>query len=154
MPSKYTKVMMPALAARLEAFLGSASHAEQLQIYDEIALARVMLENSIALWSAIEPSTDPRITAEMKGAARMDVQRNMDVVTDLCARMARIEKDLSDKVSVRQLGMFVEQIARVIHARLGDSGEADMLIEDLRSQVRLPADPQVDPQIRVQVELE
>lgn len=153
MPSIYGKHMMPTLAARLEQFLGSKERAEQLRVYEEVALARTTLlghlDTQMALMHAREKYREQhrdnggmlecKITEEHLHAAQLAVDRSLQLVVQLCSTAARIEKDLADKVSVEHIGEFVEDLTRAIHRHLGDDPRAQLIERDLRERVKLPA---------------
>jgi hypothetical protein len=142
MPAAYAAHLRPALAERLQDFLGSKRREEQLEIFEEIALARTMLTEALDIAKVIHGQG-----AEMELAAQRHVRDMMDTVADLCVRMARIGKDLADTVNVGALGMFVEEITRMMYARLGDQSDvARALADDLR-QLRLPASGAQDPRV-------
>lgn len=149
MPRRYKK-LMPRLAEKLTAFLEGETHAQQLELYEEIALARTFLDELLEMNTVVSEQPDTPI--ELKMALMKQIQDATTHVSDLVSKMARVERDLDDKVSVRALGMFVQDITRAIYKRLGETPEAQLLIEDLSTRIQVPEDASVDPQIIIEVE--
>lgn len=148
LPEVYERHLRPTLAAKLQEFL-TVDRTAQLELYKEIALSRTFLCESLDLLMAIEgqEGVPPDVTV----MARQQVRSATEHVADLVSRMSRIEKDLEDKVTVRQLGFFVEQITRLVHERLGDSEVARQLADDLQNRLRLPMNDDDDPRVPLEV---
>jgi hypothetical protein len=157
LPATYSKHLAPTLAQRLQEFLEDGDRREQLLLYQEIALARAQLTQALDLAMALDMARergDASVTVEMLVAARSNARSLIDLVADLCTRCAAIEKSMSDKVSVQQLGYFVEQITRVVHRRLGDTPEARQIADDLRGRVKLPYDPRAGAESDIIIEVD
>lgn len=159
MPAVYAKCLMPSLAQRLEEQLECKSREEQLQLFEELALARTFLIENLELMTAARMASqheDPEVRKKVPphALAEMDmlVRQGINHVAELASKAARIQKDLADVVSVASLGFFVSQMTRVIHKRLTEAGVPDEVVatlaSDIREQVRLPA-PGVNPQVNV-----
>lgn len=149
MPSAYAKHLMPTLAARLSEFLNSDERAEQILIFDEIALARVMLTQAIDTCTVLEMQPAGSVEIEHLLAARSQVRSGLELVADLCSKMARIDKERSDVVGVSSLGMFIEDVTRMIFRRLGDNNDVALALADDLKQVRLPGSDAIDPGVRI-----
>jgi hypothetical protein len=135
----YRRHMAPTLAERLDAHLQRAGESVT-DLSEEVALSRVMLEQALAMHAAL-------LELKQKGAelphgavelAESAIRDGLTHVAEMCKSMSRIERDLQDGVSAKNLGSFVEQLAQVIYRKLGDTDEAREIEVALREQVYLP----------------
>jgi hypothetical protein len=144
LPLRYTQRLAPALRDRLEQQL-EQSRPEQLRIYDEIGVARVFAEEQIVLAGALLEAEvegkDPQSMLLLKMKAIELAKDAMTHIADMCSKAAAIEKNLTDKVGVEQLGLFVQQVMKVLHRHLGNSDLIDVIAEDMRTKIMLPEDP-------------
>ncbi len=152
LPLVYAKHLRPTLAKRLGDFLDNPRRQEALELYDEIALARTYLTEAIErheMLAAINDAESGKIPGELLVASQSLVREHLDLVSDLCKKMAGIQKDLSDGLTAGHLGMFVEQITRIMRRVLGDDDPRVMEIaEAMRTDVLLPRE---DPKMPLEV---
>jgi hypothetical protein len=101
------------------------------------------------------PSLAERLQDFLTGG---DYQEQLRLYEEIALARTLLSKDLelksmADRVGVQQLGFFVEQITRVIYQRLGPENEelAKQLAVDLKERVKLPADPDHDPNVVIDV---
>ena len=146
MPSLYTKKMMPTLASRLEEF---RTDPAMIQLREEIALARAFLAEQVDMACVVMAQSNA--DDGMRIAAMQLVRSATDHVADLVAKQATIEQRSGGSAPLEQLGFFIEQIARVIHKRVGDGELAQQLTNDFKTQLKLPS-PETDPCVRIEFE--
>lgn len=138
MPTHYTKHLGKTLRARIEELTDEAHH-EQVNLYEELAITRVILENAIVL---AEPAL---MNNEMEPAIKVLAMEALGAavgnVKDLVVAAAKIENDTREKVSVRVLDLFVLQVLRAIYRACDDPAVALRIEEEMRS-VALPSSDQ------------
>ena len=141
MGSMYEKYLGPTLREVLKSVTEGKTHQEMLQLYDEISLARATFSQNLKMCSAVMES--PTANAEAKELAASAVMTGLKEIGDLCDKMAKIEASLEDKVSARQIAVFVDQICAMIHEALaGNPREAEIAIQltrDIKTKIRMPS---------------
>ena len=141
MGSMYEKYLGPTLREVLKSVTEGKTHQEMLQLYDEISLARATFSQNLKMCSAVMES--PTASAEARDLAASAVMTGLKEIGDLCDKMAKIEASLEDKVSARQIAVFVDQICVMIHAALaGNPREAEIAIQltrDIKTKIRMPS---------------
>ncbi len=141
MPSLYSKHIGPTLAAKVEE-MTQVPVGEQLNLYDELALARGMLCQALDLQKRIEAkeASGQEVSIGGKAAAQQMVRDALDGVTDLVDKIVKIEKSMEGAMSVTQLSFFVAQLTSLIYGVLGKDhlDLAQRLHESIRDNLRLP----------------
>jgi len=132
-PTFYRHKLGPTLRKAVDELL-SAPHADQVQLYEELALARMQVQQVLAL---IEPAMKKQDTAAL-GAGLL--HESLSHVRDMCLAVSRIEKDADDKVSLHVVDSFIVQILRAVYRACGDAHAdiAKRIEEEIETSVRLP----------------
>lgn len=131
----YSKHLGETLSRQLDQLLGEPVH-EQIALYEELALARIQALDAAKLY---ELSLGPRVTAETKAMAAGVLSEAMSKVRDMAMAISRIERETEDKVSVRVIGMIVNQVVRAVQSVTGENAELFAQLEEaIRKTVRLP----------------
>ena len=142
----YSQHLGPTLKKRLEEML-DASHDDQVQLYEELALSRIMAQEAVALADiALSSANDDKGNGVSKGLAIDIVQKSLIVVKDFALAAAKLETDAKNTVSLRVVDLFIAQIMKSIAAVLGEDTKTVELIEShIAENVRIPSsrDPNV-----------
>ena len=122
--------------------MSGGNHKKLLELYEEISLARATFTQNLELCQAVMASD--LATQDSKLAAQQAMMAGLQQIGELCDRMARIEQRMGDKVSLRQVNLFVDQIVRVVHDELrgyGDIGEAlaIKIADAVKAKVMVPS---------------
>jgi hypothetical protein len=133
----YSAYLGPTLQSAMEHFM-RGTHKEQLQLYEEIALARAGFAESVKLCSAVLDSKEANAAA--KQAAASALAAGAEDIGSLVDKMAKIEQAMDDKISVRQVSAFVEQLCEIIHAELKDDQAAAKRLSDaVKDKLKVPS---------------
>ena len=144
----YSQYLGPTLKSRLEEML-DASHDDQVQLYEELAMSRVMAQEAIKLADiALSQADDKNKNGNgiNKGLAIDIVQKSLSVVKDFALAAQKLETDAKNTVSLRVVDLFIAQIMKSIQSVLGDDTRTVELIEShIAENVRIPSsrDPNV-----------
>jgi len=130
---KYSRHLSETLSAKLDEFL-SAPHHEQLALYEELAVARAQALDALKMWDAATGSK-PQIQA----MATAVVRDALEFVKDMVLATSRVEKDAEDKVSVRVLDLFIEQVLRCVSTHVDDE-TMELIDAEVKKYVRFPDD--------------
>ena len=131
----YSKLLGKRLEEAMQDFIG-APHHEQVSLYDELAVTRVIAADALKL---LDASMAENISADTKALAISLAHDALEHVRDMCVAVNRIEKDADDKVSVRVIGLFVNQVVRAMQRVCGEDRELFERIErEVRETVRIP----------------
>lgn len=137
-PGFYLSRVSENIAARLEEIL-STPVKQQLQLYEEIAVAR------LAALQAVKAATpflegDPRVTPQLAALMQENLRRALSDVTMIVEKAAKIEANFHDKVSVNVISMVMMQVTREIHDTLGRQHPdlAAALDQRIQKSVMLP----------------
>jgi len=143
MPRFYSKYLNKTLQDYVEEQL-AVSPREQLQLFEELAVARTMASKAARLYSA-SVGTDSEDTGIM-------VMRDaLEFVVDVCTKAAAIEASSKDKLSVHNLVHAVNQITRIIYDVLGgtNDGLAEEIERRIRKELRVETDNEQDDLVDV-----
>lgn len=144
MPGFYKRYLTKTLATKLDE-LTAGSHSEQVSIYEELALMRIMASDAVVLVGAALDNGEPGSRA----LAASVLREALDGVKEFVLAASRIEKDAEDKVSLQVMSLFVLQITRAIYRVLGDDiATAKRIEKEIHDTVRLPR-PGVDPNVNL-----
>lgn len=139
MPRHYTKHLGQTLRSRIEELTNEA-HYEQVQLYEELALTRVILERAVVL---AEPALmNGNMEPKIKVLAMAAMGEAIDGVKELVLAAAKLENDARDKVSIRVLDLFVLQVLRAIYRACDDPEVALKIEEEMQSSISLPSSDQ------------
>ncbi len=137
LPKHYTKHLGKTLKQKIED-LTEQSHHEQVQLYEELALMRIVAEQAVRLAEPVLMG-DTKVDARTTMLAMSALGEALTGVKELVLAAAKIEKDAEDKVSVRVLDLFVLQILRAIYRACDDKEVAARIEQELQDTVALPA---------------
>ena len=137
MSCKYTQYLGPTFKAKLEEYIAQPHH-KQVSLHNELAVVRIAAEESVKLGGLALEGGDPKT----KDLALQCMIQAMSEVKDMAMAVSKIEKDLSDKVSLQVLDMFILQIMKCIEKEV--PLEAVSAIQHrIDTEVRLPKPGQV-----------
>lgn len=133
----YSKYLGDTLSKRLAEMLEQPIGV-QVSLFEELAIVRTQAVEAIRLWDAAVES--PKPDSKTVQLAMEVVSGSLREVKEFCLAVSRIEKDAEDKVSLRIVGVFVDQIVRVVYRVCGEKyeGLADAIREGIEEGVRLP----------------
>jgi hypothetical protein len=125
MPNFYSKHLNATLKEFVEAQIGE-SPREQLQLFEELALARTMALRLVKLYGvSVGTDAEANATALMKDA--------LSFVVDVCNKAAKVDAAGKDKLSVHNLNHAVLQVTRILYEVLG--GEHDQLAKEIELRI-------------------
>lgn len=149
MPSYYSKHLGPTLKAAMTELL-EQPHDEMVQLYEELALARVQASQAVALAApCFEPGTE--IKAETKSLAMEMLRSSIDHVKDMCLAVQKLEQNAADKISLRVVDLFILQIVRAVYTVCGTDNQdiAQRIEAEIENRVRLPKQLDIDTGVTV-----
>lgn len=131
----YSQWLGKRLKDKVTEFVGKP-HDDAVSLYNELALARSVAADAIALYGA---ALDGNVDAATKMQAGTVMNAALDSVKDLVLACSKIEKDAEDKVSMKIVYLFMTQITKAIHTALqGDERLALLIDAQIEKDVRLP----------------
>ena len=144
LPRFYSRQLGKTLHEAVEEHL-SAAPEEQINLFEELALTRVIAGDAVALYSATcealkdKPADDKQAHAakDLAGSIVIDAMKH---VSDVCTKAAQIEAQAKDKFSVHSVTHVVNQIIRVMY-ELCEPEHHDIAVKfehAVRTQVKLP----------------
>jgi hypothetical protein len=111
-------------------------HAEQLSLYEEVALARVACGEAVQMVSRVLEA-GKKINDETRVLAMATLRESIDHVGSLVERASRIEHMAADRISVKSVDLFVRQMCAVV-AEFVDTPTMLQIEEAVREKVRVP----------------
>ena len=153
LPVVYSKFLGPKLAERVEELLAQP-HAEQVSLYNELAIARSSACEALKLASPLfDDKLSDKLPAELKALMIQTLGTAMGEVKDLVLAASRLEKEAGDKVSLKVVNLIVMQIVLAINDVCGTEylGLAEAIARAIDERVRLPLNNNLDPVIKVQI---
>lgn len=141
LPMIYQKYMTRTLSDAIREAT-NVSPAEQLRLFEELALIRESIGPSIQIYGAAreaslkEPENEKLREAAL--AAGQLLRDQLAEVVKTCDVAARIDAAAKDKVSVHTLHHFVNQLVVCAHKVFGDDPRVAELDQTLRETVRIP----------------
>ncbi len=130
----YSSQCRPTLKKLLDDLTGLPHH-KQMQLNEELALARVTALNAVKLADAAFESGDRKSMA----LAIPLLQDALMFVKDMCLAVSKIEAMMEDKVSLTVVDLYVTQIVRVISKHVTEE-VAERIATDIRENVKVPVD--------------
>ena len=152
LPVVYSKFLGPKLAERVEELL-EQPHAEQVSLYNELAIARSAACEALKLASPLfDEKQAAKLTPDLKSLMIQTLGTAMGEVKDLVLAASRLEKEAGDKVSLKVVNLIVMQIILAINDVCGAEhlDLAEAIARAIDERVRLPLNS-VEPTIRVQI---
>ncbi len=136
MSNYYKQFMKETLRDRVSALL-DAPIESSAQLYEELALCRVGVQDSVKLVSAAMENGE--VKAETRALAFECMYSAIDRVQGLVLAISKLEKDAEDKISLRMLDLLIQQIIRAIARGCGDDEVLAKAIEaEIDRTVKLP----------------
>ena len=148
----YSKFLGPKLAERVEELL-EQPHAEQVSLYNELAIARSAACEALKLASPLfDEKLSAKLTPDLKALMIQTLSTAMGEVKDLVLAASRLEKEAGDKVSLKVVYLVVMQIILAINDVCGIEhlNLAEAIARAIDERVRLPLN-NAEPTIRVQI---
>lgn len=150
-PSFYGKYLGPKLTERVRAAL-SKSHEEQITLYEELAVTRATACQALALAQPLwDPKLAGKLDVETKAAIMTTLAHAMDAVKDMVLAASKLEKEQSDKVSMKVVNLIVGQIIATINDVCGTENEdlATAITKAIDDRVRTPINDKISPNVEV-----
>lgn len=153
MPGYYSKYLGPKLKARVEELLNKP-HDEVVALYEELAVARATAAEALILASPLwDDELNKKIDQDTRALMLQTLSQAMNGVKDLVLAASRIEKDSSDKVSIKVINLIVLQIISAINEVCGTDNItiAKAIEAAIDEKVRLPLNDRLSPKVNVKL---
>ena len=149
----YSECLGPVLSDKVRELLDSP-HDEQISLYNELQIARALYGESLKLMQPLfEPRTNgqERLTTETKALILQTAEGASKEVKDLCLAQSKIEKESSDKVSMRVVEIIIFRIMAAINDICGVDNQAigNEIKQAIDDRIRLPLSNKFNPTIQV-----
>jgi hypothetical protein len=131
---KYSRHLGKTLKDRVAELLNEQP-AQQLALFEELALARTMAGEAVQLWDA---ACGPKAQPETKALAGSLMRDALTFVRDMALAASRVENDAKDKVSVGVFDLVIAQVCRAIHRACPDEDLAKAIEAEINEAVRFP----------------
>jgi len=148
----YSECLGPVLSDKVRELLDN-HHDEQISLYNELQIARALYGESLKL---VQPLFEPRngqerLTTEIKALILQTVEGASKEVKDLCLAQSKIEKESSDKVSMRVVEIIIFRIMAAINDICGVDNMAigNEIKRAIDERIRLPLSNKFNPTIQV-----
>ena len=148
----YSECLGPVLSDKVRELLDNP-HDEQISLYNELQIARALYGESLKL---VQPLFEPRngqerLTTEIKALILQTVEDASKEVKDLCLAQSKIEKESSDKVSMRVVEIIIFRIMAAINDICGVDNMAigNEIKRAIDERIRLPLSNKFNPTIQV-----
>ena len=136
LPSFYSKALGGALSDLVASCLGEAPH-EQLQLFEELQLMRVLAADTVTLWTAAKGCTGEN-APQMQANASALMCDALNQVRGMGESAARVYATSKGVVNVHDLALVVKQVVRIAHEVLEDEPELAAAFEkQVREEVRV-----------------
>lgn len=137
----YRSVLSPALRQVIDDQLNGRMPAEQLQLYEELALMRHAATQAVVLYDAAVQLVNSKDKGDAQAAATLMsatelMKAALKDVADLAKAAAQIDNMAQDKLSVQQLAVVVDQMVRVASDVFTAHGVADEVVEQFAGEVK------------------
>jgi hypothetical protein len=133
---RYRGYLNKTLQARLDEFIDSPHH-ELVSLYEELSLAKCTVVDAVQLYDA---ACKEGVAPETRVCAGGILREAFADIADLVKACDALEQSAKDKVSLRVLALFVEQIIRAIYNAMPDEPEKAKAIEKrIRRDVKFPS---------------
>lgn len=136
LPKFYSSQLSDTLAERVQEMLSGAP-AEQLRLYEELALVRLTAQDAVQLYD-IAHKEGADIEARM--TAGVILREILGDVVKTCEAAAKVEATARDKVSVHNLQFILNQVVRIAY-ELFEPDNHELAVEfekSIRVNVRMP----------------
>jgi len=153
LPMFYTKYLGPKLSQRVLELM-DAPHEEQISLYEELALARVSAGEALSLSQPLfDPEVSKKLTPEVKALILQTLSESLKNVKELVLAASKLEKESSDKVSIKVINLIVQQIIMAINDVCGveNMAIAEAIAAAIDERVRLPLNDKLNPKIHINV---
>lgn len=131
----FRRYMSQTLQQKLDMFLDE-SHEEQLSLYEELAMMRVIATDNVKLYDAAVGTGKPEIIQ----LAAETLREGLNSIATMVKHCSDLESKATDKVSARQLNLFVLQICKAVSRIVKDENLAREIINEINDSVRFPTE--------------
>lgn len=149
LPKFYGRVMTQTLRERIDASL-SATHDEQIELYEELAIMRESAAEAVRLWSFAMAQLE-KARAEGRDASKLVgmvedaadlMAKHLEHVKEYALAIARVRSMTKDKLTLHTLYGVVHQVTRLMYEVCGEENEvlARELEHRLRVDIVIPTD--------------
>jgi hypothetical protein len=151
--SFYSSVLGPKLSQRLLELV-SRPHEEQVNLYEELALARSNAMEALQLAQPLYDERAKKLTEETKSMMVATVGQALAYVRDMVLAASRIEKDAENKVSIKVVNLIIMQVVEVIRAACGkeNAAIADVIAKAITKKIYEPLNNKLNPTVKVRVQ--
>jgi len=153
LPMFYSKYLGPKLSQRVLELM-NAPHDEQVSLYEELALARSGMIEALQLAAPLQDvGLAAKLSPEIKALMIQTLNESMKNVKELTLAASKLEKDASDKVSIKVINLIVQQIVVAINDVCGTENVAiaEAIAMAIDNRVRLPLNDKLNPKIHINV---
>ena len=153
LPMFYTKYLGPKLSTRINELM-DAPHDEQVSLYEEVALARASACEALQLSQPLfDDEQAKKLSPQVKALILQTLNESMKNVKDLVLAASKLEKESSDKVSIKVINLIVQQIIMAINDVCGVENMvmAEAIAKAIDERVRLPLNDKLNPKIHINV---
>lgn len=145
-PGYYSRVLGDTLGEAFEEAREIAP-SEALQLHEEIALARAITRQSLALLKAVKSDN-----VVLRVQIMESVKKSMEHVRKMVETAAKVDAFAKDHVPVSHMRLVVDQMVEIFHHFVGEDEEVVQAFKhELRHRVKLPRGddkPRLDVEIR------
>lgn len=151
LPGFYSKYLGPKLSERVKDLL-DRPHDEQVALYEELAIARANACEALKLAQPLF-NDSKELNDETKSLIISTLNSAMAHVKDLVLAASKLEKEQSDKVSIKVINLIVYQIIAAINEVCGTEHQsiAEAIANAIDEKVRLPLNDRLTPNIRIEL---
>lgn len=153
LPGFYSKYLGPKLSERVKELI-DVPHAEQVSLYQELAIARASACEALKLAQPLfDEKMAEKLTPEIKALTIQTLNQAMGSVKDLVLAASKLEKEAGDKVSMKVINLVVMQIILAINDVCGTENMAiaEAIAAAIDERVRLPLSDKINPVIKVKI---
>jgi len=135
LPRLYGKLLGGTMEETMNALLDE-SPAEQIQLFEELALTRVVCRDAVKLFAAAQQGDD-----EQKILAQQVMLDALKFVKDMCEGAAKVDNNSKDKFSIQHVRHISNQITQCAHEAfgMGDPDAVKRFAELIKAKVKMPS---------------
>jgi len=130
----------------------SASHDEQVSLYEELAVTRASAQKALALCQPLfDAELEAKLVPETKALMLQMMHTAMNGVRDMVTAAARVESMANDRVSIKVIDLIVKQIIAAVYDVCGHENAvlAEAIEASINDRVRLPLMDKDTPTLKI-----